>query len=200
MEEAIKGVNGQILLTPKRIIIQRKGFVAWSSQGTKGDKEIPIKNITAVQFKKPSITNGYLQLSILGAVENTGGTWSAGNDENTVMFNSNQEHNFKEIKRYIDAFIDEEPIEISELNFQSKATSNNTVDVEAGVSPKSRTVATILSFFLGALGIDRFYLGNVELGLGKLFTLGGLGVWAFIDFIYIAVGKAKDGKGLPVTK
>jgi hypothetical protein len=46
----------------------------------------------------------------------------------------------------------------------------------AGVSPKSRTVAAILGFFLGGLGIDRFYLGNIGMGIAKLFlgwlTLG----------------------------
>lgn len=67
------------------------------------------------------------------------------------------------------------------------------------VSPKSRAVAAILGFFLGILGIDRFYLGNVGLGIAKL-LVGWLtaGIWPLIDWIYILAGAAHDGRGLPV--
>lgn len=44
-----------------------------------------------------------------------------------------------------------------------------------------------MSFFFGVLGIDRFIMGHVGLGILKLFTAGGLFVWAFVDFIRIAV-------------
>ncbi|MDE0377402.1 MAG: TM2 domain-containing protein [bacterium] len=50
---------------------------------------------------------------------------------------------------------------------------------------KSPTTALLLSIFLGGLGVDRFYLGHVGLGLGKLFTGGGLGVWWLIDIFLI---------------
>lgn len=72
--------------------------------------------------------------------------------------------------------------------------------VPAGVSPKSRTVASILGFFFGGLGIDRFYLGNIGLGVAKL-LVGWLtlGIWPLIDWIIILVGSAHDGDGLPVT-
>jgi hypothetical protein len=68
------------------------------------------------------------------------------------------------------------------------------------VSPKSRTVAAILGFFLGGLGVDRFYLGNIGMGVAKLF-LGWLtfGIWPLIDWIVILVGSAHDGDGLPVV-
>lgn len=50
---------------------------------------------------------------------------------------------------------------------------------------KDRTLALILSIFLGELGIDRFYVGDIGLGFGKLLTLGGLGVWWLIDLFLI---------------
>jgi TM2 domain-containing membrane protein YozV len=55
--------------------------------------------------------------------------------------------------------------------------------------------AVLLSFFLGGLGVDRFYLGYTGLGIAKLLTLGGCGVWALIDFILIVMGKLKDVDG-----
>jgi hypothetical protein len=68
------------------------------------------------------------------------------------------------------------------------------------VSPKSRTVAAVLGFFLGGLGVDRFYLGNIGMGVAKL-LVGWLtlGIWPLIDWIIILVGSAHDGQGLPVT-
>lgn len=69
------------------------------------------------------------------------------------------------------------------------------------VSPKSRTVASILGFFLGGLGIDRFYLGNIGMGVAKL-LLGWatVGIWPLVDWIIILAGSAHDGDGLPVTE
>ncbi len=56
-------------------------------------------------------------------------------------------------------------------------------------------VAVLLSFFLGGLGIDRFYLGYIVLGIIKLLTIGGLGIWALIDFILILVRALKPKGG-----
>ncbi len=60
---------------------------------------------------------------------------------------------------------------------------------------KSKTTAIILSLFVGGLGIDRFYLGYTGLGIAKLLTLGGLGVWTLIDFIMICTGSLKPADG-----
>ena len=72
--------------------------------------------------------------------------------------------------------------------------------IPAGTSPKSRTVASLLSFFLGGFGVDRFYLGNIGMGVAKL-LLGWItfGIWPLIDFIVVVAGSAHDGDGLPVT-
>lgn len=65
---------------------------------------------------------------------------------------------------------------------------------------KSWLVALLLSFFVGYLGVDRFYLGYTGLGVVKLLTCGGLGIWALIDFIMIALNKLPDAKGNPLEK
>jgi hypothetical protein len=65
-------------------------------------------------------------------------------------------------------------------------------------SDKSMTTALIISFFGGYLGIDRFYLGYTGLGILKLITIGGCGVWVIIDLILIAMRKLNDSKGRPL--
>ncbi|WP_406615655.1 TM2 domain-containing protein [Mycoplasmopsis hyopharyngis] len=68
------------------------------------------------------------------------------------------------------------------------------------MSNKSRLVLTLLSFFLGGLGIDRFYSGRIGLGVAKLLTAGGLGIWALVDFILAVCGKQKDGQKQLIEK
>jgi TM2 domain-containing membrane protein YozV len=59
-------------------------------------------------------------------------------------------------------------------------------------------VALLFSIFLGYLGIDRFYMGQVGIGIGKLLTLGGCGIWYLIDIILIATRSSNDSLGLPL--
>ena len=65
---------------------------------------------------------------------------------------------------------------------------------------KSQIVATILSFFLGFLGVHRFYLGYTGIGIAQLLTLGGFGIWALIDFVRILIGDLKPKDGDYTTK
>jgi len=50
---------------------------------------------------------------------------------------------------------------------------------------KDPQTALIISIFLGAYGIDRFFIGDTGMGVGKLLTCGGLGIWAIIDWFQI---------------
>jgi len=66
------------------------------------------------------------------------------------------------------------------------------------ISEKSRLATTLLAWFLGALGVHRFYLGKIGTGILMLFTGGALGIWWLIDFIMAVAGVMKDKKGLPI--
>ena len=68
----------------------------------------------------------------------------------------------------------------------------------ARVSEKDLSTTVLLSFFLGVFGVDRFYLGYIGLGILKLLTVGGLGVWALVDLVLIVLEKLPDAQGNPL--
>ncbi|MCK5741800.1 MAG: TM2 domain-containing protein [Chlorobi bacterium] len=56
---------------------------------------------------------------------------------------------------------------------------------------KNPTTILIVSLLAGSLGIDRFMLGQTGLGVAKLLTCGGLGIWAIIDW-FTVMGRARE--------
>ncbi|TAH39797.1 MAG: TM2 domain-containing protein [Planctomycetota bacterium] len=67
-------------------------------------------------------------------------------------------------------------------------------------SDKEWLVALLLSIFIGWLGVDRFYVGQTGLGIVKLLTCGGFGIWYLIDVILFATNQVRDPNGLPLRK
>ena len=61
--------------------------------------------------------------------------------------------------------------------------------------PKKQLVAFLLCWFLGFLGIHRFYLGHTVVGVVQLLTMGGCGIWVLIDFIRIIMNDLKTKSG-----
>lgn len=57
---------------------------------------------------------------------------------------------------------------------------------------KDPVLALLLSFFFGTFAVDRFYLGNIFLGILKLITIGGLGIWTITDWFIIMKSTRKQ--------
>ena len=59
----------------------------------------------------------------------------------------------------------------------------------------------LLTFFVGVLGVHRFYVGKIGTGVLMLITLGGFGVWFLVDLILVVTGQFtnKDGQKIPRT-
>jgi len=67
-------------------------------------------------------------------------------------------------------------------------------------SDKDWMTTLLLSILLGVLGVDRFYTGHMGLGVLKLLTGGGCGIWWLIDLIKIITGSFVDGDGKVIAK
>ena len=76
---------------------------------------------------------------------------------------------------------------------------NESIANEADASDKKILVGFLLCFFLGCFGIHRFYVGKIGTGILQLLTLGGLGIWAFIDLIFLVTSNFKDKQGNKMT-
>jgi TM2 domain-containing membrane protein YozV len=79
------------------------------------------------------------------------------------------------------------------MEHSMQGTSGNPV---VAVSSKSKNTLVLLSILLGSLGVDRFYRGQAGLGIVKLLTLGGCGIWALVDTLMYLLGDLpRDSEG-----
>lgn len=67
-------------------------------------------------------------------------------------------------------------------------------------SDKRILPAFLLCFFLGFLGVHRFYVGKVGTGIIYLFTFGLFGLGWLYDFIVILIGSFTDKDGKKITQ
>ena len=80
-------------------------------------------------------------------------------------------------------------------DFATVSSSNAGVVSNQATSDKDFVPTMLLCFFLGGLGIHRFFVGKMGTGILMLITFGGLGIWWLIDLIMIAIGSFKDIEG-----
>jgi hypothetical protein len=95
-------------------------------------------------------------------------------------------------------------------NCKAETNANSTICMKCGVSLKVENpqngegkdwlTTLLLCFFLGFIGVHRFYTGHTAIGVVQILTLGGCGIWTLVDFIIIIVGNFKDAKGNLLVK
>ncbi len=59
------------------------------------------------------------------------------------------------------------------------------------ISYKDPILLLIISLVAGPLGVDRFVVGDTGLGIAKLLTCGGLGIWTIVDY-FLIMGRARE--------
>lgn len=104
-----KGINGTLEFNGKVVVIKRVGFMAKMTMGG-SEKRIPIKHITAVQWKDPGkLSNGYIAFTIPGGAEKQSKygrqSTDAAKDENAVLIGPNHVDAFRELRDAIEEAI-----------------------------------------------------------------------------------------------
>lgn len=131
----VKGQNGQVTVDDTWLTITRKGTMALLTQGIKGDKRIPIANLISVQFKPANaMVNGYIQFSTASG-ENSGGMFSAGTDENSVVFMKKHLADFEKLRDHVEQII------ANRIN----STSGNSAPASVDVADQIGKLADLLS-------------------------------------------------------
>ena len=67
-------------------------------------------------------------------------------------------------------------------------------------SSEKKVTLFLLCYFFGCFGLHRFYTGKYVSGIVMLCTLGGLGLWMFVDLARILMGKFRDREGNLITE
>lgn len=101
----LHGVQDQLEVFEDKVTITPKGLLGFLNKGLKGTKTLLYVSISAIQFKKGGLTNGYLQFSLPGGNESKGGVFAATKDENTFMFKPRDNEQAQKIRDFIEARI-----------------------------------------------------------------------------------------------
>ena len=102
-------------------------------------------------------------------------------DSNQIIKSDSNTYSESELKRAGALFL------AKRLPKDERSSFLTACDTEA----KDPVTILVISIFLGGLGVDRFVLGQTIIGLVKLLTAGGCGLWWFID-LFLIMGATKE--------
>lgn len=100
---SLRGVQDELEVFEDKLTITPKGVLGFMNKGLKGTKTLLYISISAIQFKKGGMTNGYLQFSLPGGNESKGGVFAAVKDENTFMFKPRDNELAEKIRDYVES-------------------------------------------------------------------------------------------------
>lgn len=98
----------------------------------------------------------------------------------------------QQVEQLIAAYGERVPIScLSSLREMLLSTTMSYSEVQVVLMQmKDPIISLILSIIVGSLGVDRFYVGDIGLGIIKLITCGGLYIWWLVD-IFLIMGKTR---------
>lgn len=98
----------------------------------------------------------------------------------------------QQVEQLIAAYGERVPIScLSSLREMLLSTTMSYSEVQVVLMQmKDPIISLILSIVVGYLGIDRFYVDDIGLGIIKLITCGGLYIWWLVD-IFLIMGKTR---------
>lgn len=98
-----RGVGGQVELDDNLVRISRRGHEAMQGLGLTNEREFFLSQITGIRFNKPNLAKqGFIQFFSTDIPRPSNGSWSAGDNENTVMFTLDQMPAFERLKNEIE--------------------------------------------------------------------------------------------------
>jgi len=176
--------------------LYNKGFhVEWKKNYKKDKGEDEVKEKHYAQSNETFLQNEINTLSQSQETASVSDELQTGDHERTVLTFNNAipseslSTNSAPIVNVVD--------EVEETKKEKKEKkAQQTQGENTGSSGKSQLVALLLVIFVGVLGIHRFYLGHIGIGILMLLTGGVFGILALIDLIRIITGdlKPKDGE------
>lgn len=104
----------------------------------------------------------------------------------TPFYRTYESYNASKVNMFFLSHNDKFPEDqITAIREQLLYLDENKWSAAYSISYKDPLIALLLSLFVGQLGIDRFYVGQTSLGVIKLLTCGGFGIWSIVDLFLI---------------
>lgn len=166
--------------------VERTSSAFGGGWGTDSKKSNPTKTETTATAEKNTTQTVVVDETPAISESNTA-TYSE--QFQTAVNEASKTHKFNAVEKVAIKQIAKKVAKMDE-NAPVKEASISKADVAnaGGLDDNEMIIAAILCFFLGGLGMHRFYLGYTTVGLIQLFTAGGCGIWALIDFVRILTG------------